>query len=277
MLSNFFIPKFSKQFRLKNLKELKLEDSFGEELHADFKMEKRLPVGLCDSCKINREYKELVEFLEIATFSNEDTMRAIVASIRNNKIYEITENIWKELEDNWEHPHIIEDQHVTDNELKVVVMWRTTKLGYNDIAAKLNETSIFVKDCIKNYKKFVREQKKLRKQENAKRRRVIGEEKIVKINEYCWKNRNKQLTIAKIKEGVWKNKDFQHLPWNSTISKVLKKKLKMSYRTLSTRHPKSIQGGQKQLFLESALIQMQLSQKSIQLIFVDEFNLTWRN
>ena len=73
-----------------------------------------------------------------------------------------------------------------------------------------------------------------------------------------------------------KNKDFQHLPWNSTISKVLKKKLKMSYRTFSSRHPKSIQGGQKQLFLESALIQIQLSQKSIQLIFVDEFNLTWR-
>ena len=73
-------------------------------MHADFKMEKRLPVGLCDSCKINREYKELVEFLEIATFLNEDTMRAIGASIRNNKsnnkIYEIIENIWKELEDN---------------------------------------------------------------------------------------------------------------------------------------------------------------------------------
>ena len=80
---------------------------------------------------------------------------------------------------------------MTDNELKVVVMWRTTKLGYNDITAKLNETTIFVKDCIKNYKKLVREQKKLRKQENAKGRRVIREEKIVKINEYCWKNRNK--------------------------------------------------------------------------------------
>ena len=41
MYCYFFIPKFSKQFRLKKLKELKLEDNVGEELHADFKMEKK--------------------------------------------------------------------------------------------------------------------------------------------------------------------------------------------------------------------------------------------
>ena len=38
MLCNLFIAKFSKQFRPKIPKELKLEDSVGEELHVDFKM-----------------------------------------------------------------------------------------------------------------------------------------------------------------------------------------------------------------------------------------------
>ena len=111
---------------------------------------------------------------------------------------------------------------MTDNELKVVVMQRTTKLGNNDIAAKLNETIIFVKDCNKTIRSL-REQKKLRKQENVKGRRVIGEEKIVKIIEYCWKNKNKQLTNSQDKRGSLENKDFQHLPWNLTISKVLKR------------------------------------------------------
>ena len=71
---------------------------------------------------------------------------------------------------------------MTENEIEVVVMWRTTKLRYNDIAEKLNETTIFERVAFKTIKKIVKEQKELRIKENAKGKRVINGEMIVKMN-----------------------------------------------------------------------------------------------
>ena len=97
---------------------------------------------------------------------------------------------------------------------------------------------------------------------------------IDEINQYCWKNKNKPLTIQKIKEEVWKDNKNSDPPSNSTIAKILKTKLMMNYRTLTTRHPKSVLAENNRKFIEASILQLQLSKQLIQLIYIVEFHLT---
>ena len=48
----------------------------------------------------------------------------------------------------------------------------------------------------------------------------------------------------------------------------------MSYGTLAKCHLKSVHEEQLNMFIEASAIQMQLSQRRIQLVFVDEFDLS---
>ena len=153
-------------------------------------------------------------------------------------------------------------------------MRRTTKLKHEDLPLLLNENYWHVKRIIENYKKLVKEQKKIRRFEASQKRRIITDRIVSKMDEYCWKNKNMPLTIREIKKGQWRNNRMSKPPWNSTIASVLKKKLRMSFRTLATRHPKTKQIYQERLYCESVLIQTLLPQKSISLVFVDEFHLS---
>ena len=57
----------------------------------------------------------------------------------------------------------------------------------------------------------------------------------------------------------------------------MKKKLRMSYRVLSTQHPKVVSDEHKNLYWESVLIQMLLMEDAYELIYVVEFNISGRN
>ena len=57
----------------------------------------------------------------------------------------------------------------------------------------------------------------------------------------------------------------------------MKKKLRMSYRVLSTQHPNVVSDENENLYWESVLIQMLLMEDAYELIYVDEFNISGRN
>ena len=142
-------------------------------------------------------------------------------------------------------------------------MWRTTKLKYEDLSLLLNENYWHVKRIIENYKKLVKEQKKIGRFEVSQKRKIITDKIVSKMDEFCWKNKNRPLTIREIKKGVWRNNRMNKPQWNSAIASVLKKKLSMSFRTLATRHPNTKQIDQEGLYCKSVLIQTLLTQKSI--------------
>ena len=276
-LSNFFVPKTSRQLSLKAIADLNLKPTSAKTLLRTLTNEARLPIGLSDGWKINKEYKELTELLEVNTFSWEEALKGIQSQINTNKVDNICSEILDQLDAIQQTSEMNIDQQVTESELEVIVLWKTSRLSNANLALKTHQTLQFVESSIKQYKMRVKEQKILRKQNSAKKRRVIDEAQVERIKEYWWRNRSHMLTIRKIKDNWWKNKNTTSIPSNSTIRKVLKRKLRMSYKTLSTRHPKSTQANQQQLFLQSALIQLQLSKNNIQFVFIDEFSLTWRN
>ena len=277
MLSNFFVPKSSKQFRLKKFDESNIDEIERMKVKTTSSLDAELPVGLWDGCKVNKEYKSLLEILETSKISGNDILLLIQNSISPIKNHQLSEGMFRELISLRQNPAMEIEQWPTPSEIEAVVLWRTTRLGFDDLAQRLQKSTWYVKNCVIKYKKLVKEQKEKRKRERARKRRVVSDLMIENIDRYCCKNKNKALTIAKIKEEVWKNKNYSDPPWNSTIARILKTKLRMSYRTLATRHPKSVQEEQLNMFIEASAIQMQLSQRRIQLVFVDEFHLSWRN
>ena len=128
----------------------------------------------------------------------------------------------------------------------------------------------------KKIKKNVKEQKKVKRMKSSQRR-VISQEMVNRIDRFWWKNGNRPLSLVEIREGVWRQGNHNKSPWNSTIAKVLKSKLRMSFRILSTRNPKTKLEDLSRLYFESALIQTLLIQQSWHLVFIDEFHLASRN
>ena len=126
---------------------------------------------------------------------------------------------------------------------------------------------------ISEYKLQVRRLLRRNKMQAPKMRRMIKEDKAQQILSF-WAERSSQpLWIRDIKAGVWKNQQ-EVPPWNSTISKTLKRDLRMSYRTLSILHPKAQTNDHIRLYWEGVIIQSKFSDMGWEAIFIDEFNIS---
>ena len=105
---------------------------------------------------------------------------------------------------------------------------------------------------------------------------AISEKKLDKIKEYWQFNSNKIIRIKDIKKSVWANNNSNIVPWNLTIATALKKKLRMSYKWLKFRHPKTQYSENKRLYIKSALAQCILCSTGHEIIFIDEFQINNR-
>ena len=74
MLSNLFVPKSSKQFRLKSSEGLDFEDTSNQRIKTSFTILSKLPVAIWDGWKINCEFKKVLGVLETNTVSNDHAL-----------------------------------------------------------------------------------------------------------------------------------------------------------------------------------------------------------
>ena len=102
---------------------------------------------------------------------------------------------------------------------------------------------------------------------------MISAEKLNSINEYWWSNSNKIIRINEIKKNVWISDDNNEIPRDSTIATALKRKLRMTYKWLKSRHPKSQSFENRRLYIEAALVQYILRSTGHEIIFIDEFQI----
>ena len=151
ILSNFFVPKSSKQFWLKQFEGLKFDKIDREELEYSSPHNTKLPVGLWDGCKVNNEYKNLLEILEIAKISKDDAILLLQNSISQSKNYQLSEEILSELALLQQNPAVKIDQSPTTSEIETIALWKTTGLGYDDLAQKLQKNAWYVRNCVMKY------------------------------------------------------------------------------------------------------------------------------
>ena len=136
-LSNLYTPSMSSNFVLKKYEELKIiyndtdsdEDAVFHDLY--------IPFGIMDGCKSNRAYKDLIEELKINDLVNSKALEMIADEILLNQ---------KKKTSLLEYSPIIACNSdlpkqdifpITDKELNIIFLWRTSKLPFHSIACKV--------------------------------------------------------------------------------------------------------------------------------------------
>ena len=283
-VTNLFIPISSKRFWMKKLDSLE-PCAIERESDDEEDVQEFVPtVGLADAAKLNNSYKELISTLGIANFHNDEALIMIKSNIDNKSRKQALEvEVLKKLEEESGVDADMcsdddeEDDQVNPLQLESLFLWRSTKLPLNSIWHKVGVDVEFVKQTIKTYKRLMKKQLRYNVVNTNKRRSIISDDKILAVKEIWLRNRNKPLRLADIRDGVWRNDDDSQKPCYSTLSNVLRRKLRMSYRILRPRHHKTTTQDHVRLNWEWVMIQNILSNKLYELIFIDEFYISFRN
>ena len=276
-LSNFFIPSSGSKMIIEKVNNLSLK-IFHPPLDNEVQMHNySIPVGISDACILNSNYKKLLSELNILSYDKSDALSMIEKELnKESKAFEIREQYLKD-EDQENIEPTMSDYDSQILKTKAIYLWRSTKLSIKKIALKLKTDHEFVKRSIHEYKKAVRNQLKINKLKAASNKLAISQEKIEEIKVFWKENNGKMIRIQDVRAGVWEANENDRITWSTTISLVIKKKLRMSYKVLSIQHPKVASEDHKNLYCESILIQFLLMNDSLELIYVDEFSISGRN
>ena len=276
-LTNFFIPSSGSKMIIEKVNNLSPKICHPP-LDNDVQMHNySIPVGISDACILNSNYKKLLLELNILSYDKSDALSMIEKELnKESKAFEIREQYLKD-EDQENIEPTMSDYDSQILKTKAIYLWRSTKLSIKKIALKLKTDHEFVKRSIHEYKKAVRNQLKINKLKAASNKLAISPEKIEEIKVFWKENNGKMIRTQDVRAGVWKANENDRIPWSTTISLVMKKKLRMSYKVLSTQHPKVASENHKNLYCESILIQFLLMNDSLELIYVDEFSISGRN
>ena len=98
MLSNLFVPKSTRQFLLRPVEELKFEKNNRVNFWTTSPIDAKLPIGLWDGCKINSDYKKLLEILEVNNISNDKVISMFQNAITQSTKYDIQKEILQGLD-----------------------------------------------------------------------------------------------------------------------------------------------------------------------------------
>ena len=108
------------------------------------------------------------------------------------------------------------------------------------------------------------------------KKRKLKEEHKAFINDLILSNPFSQWTWNKVKSKL--NDEFLDMPQvhNSTISKWMSNQLNLSYKKLELRRPPASTQTSYRKWLESALLQIELMRKDVEIIYIDEFHVNTR-
>ena len=276
-LTNLFTPYSSKRFYVKNRADLWIADLEQKDDEDDLMTIFNIPSGISYAAKINKNYRLIIDELEIAKVTNHEAY---------DKIWNTWKKVWSM--DKLDDFPILKDQEqvASDEELQklknkteieAIYLWRGSKMKISSIALKLNISKKFVKETIEKYKALAKKQIRQNILRRNTKRSAINGDKLDQIKDFWQSNSNKIIRIKDIKRNIWSNSINSKVPWNSTLSTVLHKKLRMSYKLLKTRHPKVFLPESKRLYIEAALIQSILGSNEYEIVFIDEFQITNRN
>ena len=271
-ISNFYMPAISKRIFVKLQKVGASEDDMNEDVMEEEKLDENLPHGLMDGSLQNSPYKELRAMLGIDAMSNEKIRRSVKDKLINTfgiKIPDSNENLRRWFVDD-------ENEKIDDSEfrtsMQAVYLWRYARYSVKSIAATLLIPKEKVHQILTNYRASARKLSKEKKRIRKGVRSSVDSQQVQSIKQYWEETTKRPIKIRDIKHYVWPISQEQKPPHNSTISRILKKELGMSFKVLQKRNPKTRQEENVRLFHEAIAIQVFLREKDFELIYIDEFS-----
>ena len=236
-----------------------------------------LESGITDFWVLNSSYKQLITTTEMKNMNNNELLTAIQMNFKNFNDFNINDEMHKIKVSYNESDLYSAETDGRDIETQVIFMWRFKHYWINSKSAKTGLSKMEVNGVIRKYKFHV---KKLRYRKLEERRIAnlsINDQQIDSIKQYIERTSNIPVKISMIKNAVWPQSSGIKAPWNSTISKALKKKLGMSYKVLYKWNIKRKDPQNQRLFIESLYLQTNLRNREIEAICIDEFMFSSRN
>ena len=170
----------------------------------------------------------------------------------------------------YEEMEIDSNEHST--EVDVIFYWKRLRYSIKSIAAKFAISKEKVCQILSKYKANVKKIWTMNKRKRKGLRHAVEQKHLLAIKDYWASTIYKPIKIKDIKEHLWPLAKREKAPHNSTISRVLRNELNMSYKVLQKKNPVTRTSSNIRLFHESIAIQTLLRVKGFELIYVDEFH-----
>ena len=226
-----------------------------------------LEVGITDFWNLNSFYNGLVTTADIKNINNCDLLVSIEVNFKSFNDFDIN-NQMKNNQNSYNDSDSYSDKVIeNDIEVQAIFIWRFQHYWLNSISAKMNLFKIRVNQILRKYKLHV---KMLLLKKLGKWRKVnlvINDQQIDQINQYIELASSTPMKISMIKQAVWPQISGVKAQCNSTLSKVLRKKLCMSYKVLHKWNTKRKDTQTQPLFIECLYLQTKLRNEEIEAIY----------
>ena len=276
-VGNFYVPNVSSAIKImkKDLKDQTQEEDC--EMKEESNQYIQLEFGITDFWTFNASYKNLVISAEIANIDNKELLNTIKLNLMNLYDFNFRDEILWDSILNEENGSTFNNISPNDIEVQVVLLKLIKHYWSQSIAAKTNLTKIKVNKIIAKYKRLLKMQKTRKLKSIWISYLTIKDHHIEQMKKYVDSIHNTPVKIEMIKNAVWPKNSETKPPWNSTISKILKNKLNMSYKVLHKWNIKRKEKLNKRVFIESLYLQTKLRTNEIEIIYIDEFKFSSRN
>ena len=227
--TNFYIPGTSLRIYTKlQTIQTECELTYGEEKKVE-RHNSVTPLGIIDGSKLNLAYKELIKALSISELTNKEireTLKAHLTSIIKNNEPMIIDKLET---DNNSESDINADPNKSLVSIEAIFLWRRYRYSIKSIAALLSIPKEKVAEVLTQYRRNVKSLWNLNKRKTKGLRLSVGPDKLQAIKDY-WDHPVKQpIKIRDIKHHVWPPSSNEKVPHDSTISRILRNELNMTY------------------------------------------------
>ena len=104
----------------------------------------------------------------------------------------------------------------------------------------------------------------------------ITPEYINKVKEIWQQYKNRPICAKNVRSALWRRDNIEKIPSYTTIRNIMKTKLGMSYRQLEKKHKKSINNEGSSNFIQACALQIELINRELELMYIDEFSFSTR-
>ena len=158
--------------------------------------------------------------------------------------------------------------------MKMEIVFRShiCRWTMKSITSKYGLKSYIVKDILFNYRKEINRRNELTKKIRRKSKTLSNEYAEI-VEGFTNNQKGKRPTVKDIRNHLIHNENMSPIS-ASSIKRILKKKLGYSFKRISTLEHNSIKPFNIRKFFESAILQIELEEKNIEIIFIGEFSLS---
>ena len=259
---HFYVPGESKDWQNIDLSFI-LDGKQEKDLLTGQKEHPQLGFGFCDHNNLNENMKNLLDIYEVSNESTSELLKIIRNKMQMEEEHE-------EIRYGEVVPAALNigfgDHLAVQAIFEIFYCGRKTEFVWR----KLNIEKHDFRRLCRIYRKNLKDIKKANRRFLNKRRKIECDQ-LETIRQFWQEKRFHNYTLNDLNLHLKKQTEGELIISNSTLGRVLKSKIDMTYKKVNKTHPKILTNEGKRKMLEAAVLQLRLFQNEIEVVYIDEF------